>query len=187
MPRSSISHAARARIHKVRCLLLDVDGVLTDGKVYVGSDGSEWKAFHLRDGSGIKLAQAAGLKVGLVSGRPSEATTRRAKQLAVDWLIQGTHDKAGCVRQIRARERFAAREVCFVGDDILDIPAMNEAGFPVAVADAARDTRAAACYVTRAKGGNGAVREVVELIVRCQGKWKSAIAAYHKLSSSPRQ
>lgn len=187
MPRRKLSASVRKRIQRVTCLLLDVDGVMTDGKIHLSADGSEGKSFDLRDGSGIKVAQAAGLKVGFISARPSEATARRARQLAVHWLLQGGHDKGSTVRELARKEKIPLDQICFVGDDLLDIPAMRIVGFPVAVADAASDTQAAALYVTCAKGGNGAVREVVEVVVRTQGLWQSALEAYFKQSSSPRQ
>lgn len=187
MPRLKLSATIRRRIQRVKCLLLDVDGVMTDGKVHIGAEGGEVKIFDLRDGSGIKLAQMAGLKVGFISGRPSDATARRAKELAVDWLIQGAREKGRTVTEIGQEAGFSLDEICFVGDDILDLPALRIVGFPVAVADAVLDAKAAASYVTRAKGGNGAVREVVELIVRTQGLWQDALEAYLQQSSSPRQ
>ncbi len=175
------------RIRAVKCLLLDVDGVLTDGRLYLGQDGSEAKAFDIRDGSGIKLAQMAGLKVGFISARPSKATARRAKELGVDWLIQGPHDKGDTVRRIGRETGLSLEQIGYVGDDLLDVPALRLVGFPVAVADAASETKTAALYVTRAQGGNGAVREVVELIIKTQGLWQDALKAYWRRSSSPRQ
>lgn len=187
MRRSSISANVRARARTIKCLLLDVDGVQTDGKIYKGSDGSEWKAFDIRDGAGIKLAQLAGLPVGWISGRPSQATATRAKELAVNWLFQGPRDKREWMEEIGRKAGFTPAQICFVGDDLLDIPALKTAGLPVAVADAAAETKAAARYVTRAKGGNGAVREVVELILKSQGLWQDVLEAYWKNSSLPRQ
>jgi 3-deoxy-D-manno-octulosonate 8-phosphate phosphatase (KDO 8-P phosphatase) len=187
MPGRKLSPNVRQCILRVKCLLLDVDGVLTDGKVYLGAGGDEVKVFDLRDGSGIKLAQMAGLKVGFISGRPSAATARRAKELAVDWLIQGAREKGRTVTELGQKTGFSLEQICFVGDDILDLPALKIVGFPVTVADAALDAKGAARYVTHANGGNGAVREVVELIVRTQGLWQNAIEAYWKQSSSPRQ
>jgi len=160
---------------------------MTDGRVYLSAAGSETKAFDLRDGSGIKLVQMAGIKVGFISGRPSEATNRRAKELDVDWVLQGIRDKGQCVRDLQRKEGYSPEEVCFVGDDLLDIPAMKAVGFPVAVADASGDVKAAARYVTRAKGGRGAVREVAELIVKTQGLWDNALERYWKTASSSRQ
>ncbi len=171
----------------MKCLLLDVDGVLTDGKLYVSSDGSEAKTFDIRDGSGVKLAQMAGLTVGWITGRASPATAQRARELAVDWLIQGSNDKASGVLEVQRKAGVAPEQICYVGDDLLDIPALKVVGFPVAVADAPAEVRERARYVTRANGGNGAVREVVELIVKTQGLWDKALEAYWKHSSSPRQ
>src|ERR1043166_2196561 len=149
MPHGSVKLSAnlRRRVRKLRCLRLDVDGVLTDGKLYLGSDGVEGKAFDIREGSGIKMAQMAGLTVGWISGRPSEPTARRAKELAVKRLIQGPRDKGQSVREIQRDGGFSPEQTCFVGDDLLDIPAFEAVGFPVAVADASDDVRAAAVYV----------------------------------------
>ncbi len=187
MPRSQLPPRVRRAIRAVRCILFDVDGVLTDGKIHLGTGGAEWKAFDLRDGSGIKLAQSAGLRVGFVSGRPSEATTRRARELAVDWLFQGARDKGECVLELRRRAGLSPEQVCFVGDDLLDIPALRQVGFPVAVADAAPEVKAEASYVTKRTGGNGAAREVVELIVRSQKLWQQSLETYWRDASSPRQ
>ena len=186
MPAHAIDSEARERIRSVKCLLLDVDGVLTDGKIYLGPNGAEGKAFDIRDGSGIKLAQMAGLTLGFISGRPSQTTARRAKELAVTWLIQARRDKGLSVQEIQRKTGFSPQQTCFVGDDLLDLPALRAVGFPVAVSDAAPEVKAAALYVTRAKGGNGAVREVIELIVKTQGLWQKALEAYLQ-RSSPRQ
>jgi 3-deoxy-D-manno-octulosonate 8-phosphate phosphatase (KDO 8-P phosphatase) len=167
----------------VRCLLLDVDGVLTDGKIHIGPNGFEAKTFDIRDGSGIKLAQMAGLTVGFVSARPSKATTKRAQELAVRWVVQKPRDKGLLVQEIQHQAGFSPEQSCFVGDDLLDLPALRAVGFPVAVSDAAPEVKAAARYVTHAKGGDGAVREVVELIVKTQGLWKKTLQQYVERSS----
>jgi len=187
VPAHKLNAGLLSRIRLVKCLLLDVDGVMTDGKLYVGANGFEAKAFDIRDGTGVKLAQAAGLAVGFVSARPSEPTIRRARELGVDWLIQDPRDKGVTVRELQQKGGMRREQVCFVGDDLLDLPAFKAVGFPVAVADAADDVKAAAAIVTHAKGGNGAVREVVELIIRTQGLWQVALKKYLQRSSSPRQ
>jgi YrbI family 3-deoxy-D-manno-octulosonate 8-phosphate phosphatase len=163
----------------VRCLLLDVDGVLTDGTIFLG-DGVELKGFNIHDGLGIGLARRAGIEVGFISGRIASATAARAKELGVALVIQSSNSKAESVREAARRLKIAPQNFCFVGDDVIDLPAMRLVGAPVAVANAAREVKAAARYVTRRAGGNGAVREVVELILKSQGRWEEAIERYLK-------
>jgi 3-deoxy-D-manno-octulosonate 8-phosphate phosphatase (KDO 8-P phosphatase) len=158
-----------------------VDGVLTDGSVFIGGE-REVKRFNIRDGLGMVLARRAGLKVGWVSARPSLATQMRAKELKIDFLVQQGDklSKTGAVEKLLAREKINWDEVCFVGDDVVDLGPLARAGFGVAVADARPEAKAAADFVTRAAGGRGAVREAVEMILHAQGKWEPVIAVYRK-------
>jgi 3-deoxy-D-manno-octulosonate 8-phosphate phosphatase (KDO 8-P phosphatase) len=160
------------RLQNVRCLLLDVDGVMTDGKLYFDADGREFKSFDVQDGLGLALARRGGLLVGFVPGRPTRATRRRAKELRVDILIQGRIDKGQTVAQVQKRHRLRAEEICFVGDDLLDLPALERVGLAIAVANAVPEVKRAAHYVTKRPGGNGAVREVAERLLKAQGSWK---------------
>ncbi len=158
-----------------------MDGVLTDGSIFIGGE-HEFKRFNIRDGLGLVLARRAGLKVGWVSARPSAATRMRAQELKIDFLVQqGDHvSKTGAIEKLLAREKLDWKEVCFVGDDVVDLGPLARAGFAVAVGDARPQVKAAADFVTRADGGRGAVRETIEMILQAQGKWEPVIAVYKK-------
>jgi len=175
--RESRSSTLTAALKRVRLLLCDVDGVLTDATVLVGEE-SEMKRFHIRDGLGLVALRRQGLKVGWISNRPSPATTRRAKELKIDFLKQEKGSKVRVVESLLAKTGFRWDEVCYVGDDIVDLGVLNRAGVAVAVADAVAEVRAAADYVTSADGGHGAVREVVELILQAQTKWARILAEH---------
>lgn len=168
-----------ARLRQIKLFLCDVDGVLTDASIFIGGE-REFKRFNIRDGLGLVLARRAGLKVGWVSARPSAATKMRAEELKIDFLIQQDDraSKSGAIEQLLAREKLDWSEVCFVGDDVVDLGPLAKAGVGVAVADARSQVKAAADFVTRAPGGHGAVREVIEMILRAQKKWEPVIAVY---------
>jgi 3-deoxy-D-manno-octulosonate 8-phosphate phosphatase (KDO 8-P phosphatase) len=178
---AKISPQLRARLRRIKLFLCDVDGVLTDGSIFIGGE-REFKRFNIRDGLGMVLARRAGLKVGWVSARPSLATQMRAKELKIDFLVQQGDklSKTGAVEKLLAREKINWDEVCFVGDDVVDLGPLARAGFGVAVADARPEAKAAADFVTRAAGGRGAVREAVEMILQAQGNWEPVIAVYRK-------
>jgi 3-deoxy-D-manno-octulosonate 8-phosphate phosphatase (KDO 8-P phosphatase) len=163
------------RAGRVRLILLDVDGVLTDGRIHMSSNGDEGRSFFVRDGLGIRMGQVAGLEFGILSGRESEVVARRAAELRITELHQRVHYKADCFREVVERLGIPADAVCFVGDDLIDVPAMRLAGFAVAPADAAPETLEAAHYVTQCEGGRGAVREVVDLVLRASGKWEAVL------------
>ena len=169
------------KLKRIKLFLCDVDGVLTDGSIFIGGE-REFKRFNIRDGLGLVLARRAGLKVGWVSARPSAATKMRAKELKVDFLVQQGDklSKTGAVEKLLAREKLDWSEVCFVGDDVVDLGPLARAGFGVAVADARPEAKAAADCVTRAAGGRGAVRETLEMILQAQGKWEPVIAIYRE-------
>jgi 3-deoxy-D-manno-octulosonate 8-phosphate phosphatase (KDO 8-P phosphatase) len=166
------------RARRVRLLLLDVDGVLTDGVVLMHADGSESKGFHIKDGVAIVWAQRAGLIVGLLSARASDATTHRATQLAVGIVLQGVTDKGSAFDRILREGAFAEEDVAYMGDDLLDLPVLARAGLSAAPADAAAEVRASAHWVSSAPGGRGAVRELIELVLRAQGRWDTILADY---------
>ncbi|HTY88588.1 MAG TPA: HAD hydrolase family protein [Candidatus Acidoferrum sp.] len=179
MPTKLTSRLVRARLQRIRLLLCDVDGVLTDGTVFIGAEG-EHKAFNIRDGLGLVLLRRAGLKAGWVSARPSAATQRRARELKIDFLVE-QNDRAGkvaAVEALLAQTKLGWDEVCFVGDDIVDLGPLRRAGLAVAVADAVPEAKAAAHLVTRASGGHGAVREIVELILQAQDRWEEFVTHY---------
>ena len=159
------------RASRVRLVLLDVDGVLTDGRIHVGSDGHDGRSFHSRDGLGVRLGQAAGLSFGVISGRRSTAVAGRAAELEIDEVHQGVGDKVACLAGILERRGIEAAATCFVGDDLVDLPVMRRVGLSAAPCDAAPEARQAADFVTDAAGGRGAVREVVDLLLRANGRW----------------
>ena len=168
------------RASRIKLLLMDCDGVLTDGRLWLTADGDEQKSFHTHDGLGLSLLHRAGLKSGIITGRNSKAVARRAAELGVEFVRQGAADKVAAFEAVLQQAGVAESEVAFVGDDLPDIPIMKRAELAVAVADAVEETRAAAHYVTQAKGGRGAVREVVELVLKSQGRWHDLAEDYLK-------
>jgi 3-deoxy-D-manno-octulosonate 8-phosphate phosphatase (KDO 8-P phosphatase) len=167
------------RLKDIKLFLCDVDGVLTDGSIFIGGE-REFKRFNIRDGLGLVLARRAGLKVGWVSARPSPATKLRAEELKIDFLVQQGDNisKTAAIERLLARERLNWSEVCFVGDDIIDLGPLTRAGLSVAVGDAVPEAKAAAHFTTQAAGGRGAVREAVEIILKAQGKWRPFLKNY---------
>jgi len=176
---AKLSAAIRRRAARIKLFLCDVDGVMTDGSIFIGGE-KEFKRFNIRDGLGLVLARRAGLKVGWVSARPSAATELRAKELKIDFLVQqGDHlSKTAAIEELLSREKLNWDDVCFVGDDVIDLGPLKRAGFAVAVADAVAEAKAAAHFVTKAPGGCGAVRETIELILRAQNKWEQFVKFY---------
>ncbi len=168
------------RASRIKLLLMDCDGVLTDGRLWLTEEGDEQKSFNTHDGLGLSLLHRAGLKSGIITGRSSKAVTRRAAELGVEFVRQGNPDKIAAFEQTLHQAGVTENEVAFVGDDLPDIPLMKRAELAVAVADAVEETRSVAHYVTRAKGGRGAVREVVELILKSQGRWHVLVDEYLK-------
>ena len=168
--------AARAR--KIRLLVMDVDGVLTDGRMVLAESGDELKMFHTHDGIGLALAHRAGLRTAMVTGETSPIAKARGAKLGVDRVLLGARRKGESVDALLAEYGWDASSLAYIGDDLLDIPALQRAGLAVAVADAVADVKAVAHVVTRAPGGHGAVRECVELILRAQGVWDEVFRAY---------
>jgi 3-deoxy-D-manno-octulosonate 8-phosphate phosphatase (KDO 8-P phosphatase) len=156
------------RAKKIKLLLLDCDGVLTDGRIYLTAAGEEIKTFDVKDGQGIALLHKAGVESGIISGRISMAAEHRASELGMKFVYQGVADKAACLTEILSKSGCVAAEVCFVGDDIGDLPVMDMAGLAVAVSDAVKPVKKAAHLVTKKKGGRGAVREVCDLLFDCR-------------------
>lgn len=163
---------------KIKMLVTDVDGVLTDGTVSISSDGYESKRFSLLDGHGIKMWQRAGYEIAIISGRASDATTFRAKQLKIKHVHQGATKKLPAFEAILEEVGLSAEEVVYIGDDLLDLPLVRRAGFGVAVANAVDELKEHADYVTTRKGGTGAVREVIEIVMKSAGKWQEAMERY---------
>jgi 3-deoxy-D-manno-octulosonate 8-phosphate phosphatase (KDO 8-P phosphatase) len=155
-------------------VVLDVDGVLTDGRLYLGPDGTEWKAFHVHDGLAMARAVRAGLPVVVLSARRSTAVRRRCAEVGVTEVHQGLADKLAAYERVLARHRRRDAEVAVMGDDLADLPVLRRAGLAVAPADAVPEVRRAAHWVSRRPGGHGAVREVLEAILRARGAWTPA-------------
>jgi len=162
----------------VQLIVFDVDGVLTDGSLYLDDDGRQAKAFHVRDGFAMRAAMSVGLQVAILTGRTSRVVQHRADELGIELLIQGSKDKAADVTRIAERARVDLCHAAFMGDDLIDLPAMAAVGYPIAVADAAEPTRQAAAFVTQAPGGRAAAREAIEHILVAQGKWQTIIDRY---------
>lgn len=202
MPKSQFS-AARAR--KIKLLLFDVDGVLTDGKLFIfpapagvpqttrehaarhedqGGFGLvsqsliEAKGFHAHDGTAISLARLGGIKTGLITKRISETVALRARDLKLEHVHQGIQDKLTVFREILEQEKLQARDAAFVGDDVIDLPVMRNCGFAIAVANARAEVKREAHFVTPHSGGDGALRDAVEYILKAQGKWKQVVGSY---------
>jgi 3-deoxy-D-manno-octulosonate 8-phosphate phosphatase (KDO 8-P phosphatase) len=205
---------AKSRARKIKLLLFDVDGVLTDGKLFFfpkpegaelstqshaakhGGQGGfglasttmvEAKGFHAHDGTAISLAHLAGIKTGLITKRISETVALRARDLKLDHIYQGIQDKLGSFKEILQKEKIAAAEACFVGDDVIDLPVMWNCGLAIAVANARDEVKKDAHYVTKHGGGDGALRDSLEFILRAQGKWKRVVKQYIGERSSDSQ
>ena len=163
---------------KINVLVLDVDGVLTDGSLMIHGDGSESKTFNTVDGHGIKLWQRAGNTVAFLSGRESAPTGQRAMQLGVAYCFQNCHDKLGVLDKLVSELGVDFSQVAYIGDDLPDLPAMRAVGFGVAVANAVDQMKHNADYVTKCCGGDGAVREVIEYLLKKSGKWDALIERY---------
>ena len=166
--------AARA----IRLLLLDVDGVLTDGRLYYGNSGEELKAFHIQDGLGIKLLQRQGIEVGIITGRSSALLARRAAELGIRRVIQGREDKSRALDELLADMPLALEHIAFMGDDLPDLPVMARVGLALTVADCSPTVAGRAHWQARRGGGRGAVREAAEFILRAQGKLDTALEEY---------
>ncbi len=166
------------RLKKVTLVVMDVDGVLTDGRIILGSNGQEFKCFNVRDGHGIVLLHRAGIKTALITGRQSEAVEKRAKELEIPLVFQDSKNKLETYLKLKATTHTQDREIAYIGDDLVDIPIMTRVGVAVAVADAHLQVKEVAHLVTEAPGGKGAVREFVELLLKAQGKWEKVIQRY---------
>jgi 3-deoxy-D-manno-octulosonate 8-phosphate phosphatase (KDO 8-P phosphatase) len=163
---------------QIRLILSDVDGVLTDGRVIFDNQGIESKQFHIRDGQGIRLWQQSGGQFGIITGRSSQIVKLRAEELDIEIVRQGIGDKWHVVQTICEELQLAAEQVCFVGDDLPDLAPIEHVGLGIAVADAADEVRQAANYTTSINGGHGAIREVVELLLKNSNRWEAALKKY---------
>ena len=165
-------------LEKIKMLVLDVDGVMTDGNIVVNADGSETKSFCVQDGHGIRMWRRAGLKVALLSGRLSPPTAHRAEQIEADHCVQDCHDKLAGLKELLQEAGMSADEVVYVGDDLPDFPPMCQAGLGVAVANAVEELKEHADFITARRGGEGAVREVIEYVLKATGQWQELMKRY---------
>jgi len=174
------SDSLEGNLKKIRLIIFDVDGVLTDGGIIFGSGGLEIKSFNVRDGHGIKIAKRCGLDIALVTGRTSEVVHRRAQDLGIERVFQGVWDKKPVLAQLLTELNLTPDQVAVMGDDVVDIPLMQRTGAGFTVPEAPEEVRREADYVTRYAGGKGAAREIVEIILKAQGKWEAALARYYE-------
>lgn len=169
---------AVARAARVRLMIFDVDGVLTDGGLRFSADGETIKTFNVLDGHGIKLLQQSGTAVAIISARQSPIVSRRAADLGIVQVQQGIHDKLAAFRQLLAENRLESADCGFMGDDVIDLPVLSRAGFAVSVPNGHEEVRKRVHYVTQAAGGRGAVREICDYLLRAQGNYETAMAPY---------
>ncbi|MDG2115912.1 MAG: HAD-IIIA family hydrolase [Porticoccaceae bacterium] len=175
---NTIPPAVTAAAKKIKLLLLDVDGVLTDGRLYYGNSGEEMKAFNIQDGLGIKLLQKGGVQVGIITGRISKLLQRRADELGIDPLIQGREDKLTALNELLQNMRIEMDEIAFMGDDLPDLAVMRRVGLGITPANGSSTNAKQADWQTNNAGGQGAVREVAEMILDAQGKLQTILANY---------
>lgn len=167
-----------ADLRGIKMLLLDVDGVLTDGRIIFGSDGLELKAFDVKDGHGLKLVQRCGIQVGIITGRESDIVSHRAAELGIEILYQGAKDKLVPYREILEQHDLADAEIAYVGDDVVDLPILRRVGFSATVADAIDEVKPHVDYIASRPGGRGAVREICDHILKNNGHWDELTARY---------
>ncbi len=178
MEKQNLNHDLQQRFSNLKLMIFDVDGVLTDGTIFYHDDGSETKTFDVKDGHGIKLLLRAGLDAALITGRHSEVVRHRADDLGIELLYQGIHNKIEALEDIIMRTGLKEIDLGYLGDDLIDIPVMRRVGLAAEVADASPHILPYAHYVTRARGGRGACREVCELILQAQNRWDSVTRRY---------
>lgn len=167
------------RLADIRLLLLDVDGVMTDGGIIYDANGVETKVFNVKDGHGIKMLQRLGIEVGIITGRTSAVVDFRAKELGISIVYQGALKKIVCYEDVKQKTGFTDSQIAYVGDDVIDVPVMKMVAFAAAPADALEDARTVAHYVTKCGGGRGAVREVCDMIIKGRGLWDSVVERYN--------
>ena len=173
-----ITEDAFSRAQKVKLIIFDVDGTLTDGGIYIGNSGELFKAFNCQDGFGITAAHKFGLKTAIITGRTSTITTNRAKGLGIIAVKQGQMDKRNAYKELKAEFNLRDDEIAYVGDDIIDLPVLVQVGFRAAVGNANIEVKERAHFVAENDGGKGAVREVIEFILKSQGKWSGLVNQY---------
>jgi len=168
----------KERAQRIRMVLMDVDGVLTDGRLYYTEHGERVKVFSVHDGLGIRLLQRAGIATGVISGRESPALERRLKELGIDEIFMGRSEKGEVLRTLVERKGISPDEIAFIGDDLVDIPVLSVVGFPVTVSSAPPEVRRVCVYTTMSEGGRGALRELAELILRLRGLYGKLMEKY---------
>jgi len=168
----------QAKLQKIKMLILDVDGAMTDGRIVIGDNGQEIKFFNVRDGHGLKMIQRYGIRIVLLTGRESKVVLHRARDLGIRDVYQKAWDKKEVLGRILAKHDLPASAVAYMGDDIVDIPVLKQVGFSAAVADALDVVKKSVDYVTTCRGGHGAVREICDLILQGQGRWPDIAAKY---------
>ena len=173
----SINPRLQTKAQAIKLLICDVDGVFSDGRIYLGNQGEELKAFHTRDGQGIKFLQAAGIEVAIITGRNSEIVRRRMGELGIQYIYQGQKDKRQAYQQLKEQLTLQDHEIAYIGDDLPDLPLIIRAGLGCCVADAPSYIRQAADYCTQLPGGHGAVRELIDLLLSAQNKLADVINA----------
>jgi 3-deoxy-D-manno-octulosonate 8-phosphate phosphatase (KDO 8-P phosphatase) len=176
MTQDEIQQRARA----VRMVVFDVDGVLTDGSLFYGDDGQEYKAFNSRDGHGIKMLRGSGVETAIITGRSSQVVVFRARNLGIAHLFQGADDKLDAFGKLLASVDLAPEQIAYMGDDVVDLPILRRCGLAIGVPDAPEEVKARCHYLTRAAAGRGAAREACELIMRAQGTWAAQLALYDR-------
>jgi 3-deoxy-D-manno-octulosonate 8-phosphate phosphatase (KDO 8-P phosphatase) len=181
---SKQSPSLTERAKQVKMIVLDVDGVLTNGLMYFGQEGESLKAFHVHDGLGITLAHHAGIQTAIITGRTSEMVRLRAAELKIGDLYQGTLTKITALQQLLVKYTLTLSQICYVGDDLNDLPLLEQVGLACAVANAVDEVKAVSHFTTSLPGGAGAVRQVIEMILKSQGQWKATVAAYQQAECS---
>ena len=170
----------RERARGVRMIVFDVDGVLTDGSLFYGDDGQEYKAFNSRDGHGIKMLRASGVEPAIITGRTSQVVLFRARNLGIVHLFQGADDKLVAFEKLLASVSLTPAQIAYMGDDVVDLPVLRRCGLAISVPDAPDEVKARSHYITRAGAGRGAAREACELIMRAQDTWAAQLALYDR-------
>jgi len=170
----------KKRARKIRMFILDVDGVLTDGRIIYDNHGSELKNFNVQDGFGMTLLPRAGIKTGIITAKSSAAMKKRVEEMKITKVYQNISNKLTAYNEILKTFALEDVEICYIGDDLMDLPVLNRVGLAVTVADGVGEAKKAAHYITKKKGGHGAVREMVEIILKAQGKWAKVTEKYRR-------
>jgi 3-deoxy-D-manno-octulosonate 8-phosphate phosphatase (KDO 8-P phosphatase) len=166
------------KLKKIKLIIFDVDGVLTDGRIIIGSNNTEYKNFNVRDGTGVTLGRYAGLEFAIISGRYSKTISIRAKELGIKYVFQNVVEKIKAYEKLKKKVKLNDDEICFIGDEIIDIPIMEKCGFSAAPKDCTEEIKICADYICKHKGGEGCAREVIELIIKARGLWNKTISIY---------